>query len=248
MVMRLVRVTLGGVVTIAACLGLASTSRATGSCGSDLSQATACPFTTSPATLTGSIASSSETDYFVFWARRHTHLTITATDTEDPSCSATLTCGGVSAVPVDNHGDRLGNTFFSQPGNGVADPESYSSTLHQGIWYLEVTGQPNASGAAVPYTLSIDASTTPAVAWPPLCVVPKVRAGVTLRRARVRLKRASRCLPGRVRHVYNRHYRRGHVIRLHPGTGAVEPYRARISIVVSRGRRHRTRHHHHRHR
>lgn len=247
MVKWLVRVTVSGAVAIAACLGLASTSHATGSCGSDLSQSTACPFATSPATLSGSLASTSETDYFVFWARRNTHLTVTVNDAENASCSLTssIKCGGVLANLVDNHGDNPASTSISAPADGVAAPESFSRIVHGGIWYLEVSGQPDSTGAAVPYTLSIDSSTTPAVAWPPLCVVPKVRAGVRVRRARSRL-RGTYCLAGKVHRHYNRHVRRGHVVRLHPGTGAVEPYHTRVAIVVSRGRRHR--HHHHRHR
>jgi hypothetical protein len=67
------------------------------------------------------------------------------------------------------------------------------------------------------------------------CVVPNVR-GRTLKQAKSRIQRA-RCKAGRVARAYSRSVRRGSVISQTPRPGARMKQGARVSIVVSKGRR-----------
>jgi hypothetical protein len=67
------------------------------------------------------------------------------------------------------------------------------------------------------------------------CVVPNVR-GRTLKQAKSRIQRAH-CKPGRVARAYSRSVRRGRVISQTPRPGARMKQGARVSIVVSKGRK-----------
>jgi hypothetical protein len=70
---------------------------------------------------------------------------------------------------------------------------------------------------------------------PPRCVVPRVE-GKRLVVAKAAIRRA-RCAVGGVRLKYSRYVRRGRVIAQTPAPGKVLPPRAKVSLVVSRGRR-----------
>jgi serine/threonine-protein kinase len=68
----------------------------------------------------------------------------------------------------------------------------------------------------------------------PLCLVPRV-TGKTLRAAKRSIK-ASGCSLGKVKHAGSRTVRKGHVISQKPKPGAELKHRAKINVVVSRGR------------
>lgn len=229
------RAALGAAVAATAALCAASSASAFGPCGVDDSTASACPLSLSPITVSGSLATGSENDWYVFDAYRTTVLSLTINNTDDPSCSITLTCADVEATLLHKNGAEVTNTQDSTPQDGSDQPQSISPTIRRGIYYVEVNGFGSESLPA-PYTLSINANTTPAIHWPPLCQVPRLRPNTRLARAKLKLTRAF-CLPGRVTHAYSNHTRRGRVIGLRPHVRAVRPFHTKVRIIVSRGRR-----------
>ncbi len=216
---------------------MASVASAYGPCGTDATGDSACPLSISPTTVSGSIANAQEHDYYVFYAYRRTHLSLTVNDTDDPTCSFNLTCSDVFATLFHKDGAEVTNTESSSPLSGISQPRSIEPTIGRGIYYVTVVSPADVNDPA-PYTLSINAATTPAVHWPPLCTVPTLKRNTTLYRVKRRLG-DSYCRVGRVSHAYSRHTRRGRVIGLRPRFGAVRAYETKVKIVVSRGRRRR---------
>ena len=95
--------------------GMRGPAAANGYCGPDPTGATACPVTTN-GTLAGSISSSSEQDYYVFYVAHQTDLQLTVNDVEDAQCStptAAYACGGVGVRSVHSTGHHLGGTLVS---------------------------------------------------------------------------------------------------------------------------------------
>lgn len=230
------RAWVGLAIALIVSLAAAGSASAYGTCGVDATGPTACPITTSPSSVSGSIASGDENDYFVFYARRHTHFSMTVNDTEDPSCGTggpTL-CSTVSADLLDSKGRKVANTELSGPYNGVPVPRGLQVTLRAGTYYVVVSGSPQA-GAPVPYQVTIKPATSPRIQWPPPCIVPRLRHNTSLRRAKQILGHY-RCAAGRVTRRRDRHTRRGDVIGLRPRAGAVLPYGAKVRLIVSRGR------------
>lgn len=212
-----------------------------GPCGTNFDGPTACPITTSPATVGGTLASSPEKDYYVFYARRHTQLSLAATDTEDPSCDllSSVHCSIVQVALYDRKGNVLAMSGYSGPQNGVASlPAGLSRRLAGGIYYAVVSGVLFSSGP-IPYSLSVNGS--PNVQYPPPCIVPKLRHNTGLARAKRLLARHG-CGVGKIRHQVDRRVRRGDVIGFRPRAGTVAPFGTRVGILVS-GRRTRRAHH-----
>lgn len=123
----------------------------------------------SPQTLSGSLQTDNQTDYYALYARPNTELSATITDTESPSCT---NCGDVEANLYDANGNPIyaAETGSSQPNNGITVPKTFSYTVpNGGVYYIEVDGNLGRSGSsnptAVPYTLQVSAS--PNVTWPP---------------------------------------------------------------------------------
>lgn len=229
------RTCLGLTTVLLASLAAAGSASAYGPCGVDSTGPTACPITTSPSAVSGSIASGNEHDYFVFYARRHTHFSMTVNDTEDPTCGTggpTL-CSTVSADLLDSQGRHVSNTELSGPYNGVPVPQGLKLTLEAGTYYVVVSGSPQA-GVPVPYQVTINPETSPGIQWPPPCIVPKLRHGTSLKRAKQILAH-HRCAVGPVTRQRDRRTRRGNVIGLRPRARAVLPYGAKIRVIVSRG-------------
>ncbi len=158
--------------TILLTLTFPGTSAASGSCGQDPAAASACPVT-SPSTLSGTLATADETDYYIFYAEQGAQLSVAVSDLEDPACSSAssqTTCGDVQAELYDSQGDDLGEgTGSSSPSDGAANPSSFAYKINTaGAYYLVVSGDlgqdENGNPTAVPYSLAVSAS--PNVAWP----------------------------------------------------------------------------------
>lgn len=217
---------------------------ANGYCGADPTGATACPVSTNT-TLSGSIASGSGQDYYVFYVARKTDLELTVTDTENAQCSNDYPyypyiCGWAQAELLNSVGHELGDTQTSSPQNGVTVPQSISGTLPRGVYYVDVSGyQGDGTLPAIPYQLTV--SGNPSVQWPPACIVPRLRHDTSLGRAK-HLVRDNRCTVGPVHYVRSA-TPRGDVVRLAPGAGSIRAYAAPVTIYVS-GTPHRRRRHH----
>jgi hypothetical protein len=211
-------------------LGMASTSWAYGPCGVDDNGSSACPLALSPTSVSATLANGTERDYYVFSAYRRTTLSLTINNDDNPACSFNFTCADVSATLLYRDGAEVTNTQVSSPQNGIEQPQSISPTIGRGIYYVTINGFGSGSFPA-PYTLSINAATSPAIHWPPLCQVPKLQRNTRLGRVKVDLTR-DYCLGGRVHHAYSNHTRRGRVIGLRPHFGAVEPYQTMIPTFV----------------
>lgn len=242
--LRRVGWSLGVVAAIA--LANAGPAAANGYCGPDPTGATACPVTAN-STLSGSISSNSENDYYVFYVAHQTVLQLTVNDTEDAQCSTAIAygCGDVQANLFDSRGSRVAATDVSAPSNGVAVPETTTKTIKRGVYYVAVSGYiASYTPPSIPYQVTVNGN--PGVQWPPACIVPRLRSRTTLRRAK-QMVRGNRCTVGAVRRVHSAKPR-GDVVRLRPGTGSILPFGARVTIYVSGQPRHHRTHHHHRHR
>lgn len=227
-----------GAAVIAALLSV-GTASADGSCGHDFDGPTACPIATSGA-VAGSLGATFEKDYFVFYAQRRTHLTLTLTDTEDPTCGIygepnLHVCSAVFVQLYNHKGHYIAQSRFSQPQNGVPVSVVLSRSLPAaGVYYAAVTGELNSVGP-IPYSLQVNGS--PNVQWPPPCTVPRLRRDTSLGRA-IGLLRFHHCSAGRVVRVRDARVPRGDVLGLIPRAGTVAAAGAPVVIVVSRGRRH----------
>src|SRR5262249_51557863 len=158
----------------------AAPAAANGYCGADPTGVTACPINAN-GTVSGSISSGSEQDYYVFYAARKTDLQLTVTDTEDPRCSTDFSymCAWTTAELIDSRGDQLAHTEFSEPSNGVTVPVSVTKSIGRGVYYVAVSGYQSAGTLpSVPYQLTVDGN--PGVQWPPACIVPRVRSHMSL--------------------------------------------------------------------
>jgi hypothetical protein len=241
--MRRARWSLGLVVAIV--LTSAGPASANGYCGPDPTGATACPVS-SNSTLSGSIVSSSERDYYVFYVAHQTDLQVTITDEEDARCSTSdpsypYFCGWAEALLLDSHGNQLGDTFLSFPDNGVARSKTITKTVGRGIYYVQVSGDVDAhTPPSIPYQLTVNGN--PGVQWPPACIVPRVGSKMTLARAKHVIGN-NRCTVGAV-HRMRSSKPRGDVLRFHPGAGSILPYGAKVAIWVSGQPRHHRRRHH----
>jgi beta-lactam-binding protein with PASTA domain len=72
-------------------------------------------------------------------------------------------------------------------------------------------------------------------ATPVYCVVPKV-VGKAFKKAKTALKR-SHCRAGKVSRAYSKRIKKGRVLRVKPKAGKRLPVGARVSLVVSRGKK-----------
>jgi hypothetical protein len=241
-------------------LGWPGVASANGPCGQNFDGATACHLSF-PSTLSGSLITDNESDYYVFSAPRGTELFATLTDTQDPTCSSSssISCGGVQAELYDSQGDDLGEgTDWSEPNNNITVPRSFGYTLDSaGTYYLVVTGSlgrdSNDNPAPVSYTLDITAS--PTVQWPrpqppspaptpaspgaePACIVPHFKVGATLGTVERRII-ARHCSVGKIKHRASRHIRRRRVTALRPKPGTRLTNHAAVTITISTGRKHK---------
>lgn len=231
---------------------------ADGPCGQDYTSGTSCPVNSaSTPSYQGKIVASNDTDFYVFYAVAGTHLTLTITDTESPTCSTAYTgsCGRVSVELFDSQANDVGGPGWSQPSSGITVPATWSIIIQStGVYYAEVSGNLGSdqynNPTDVPYALTVQAS--PNVQWPPArpplnstpaaappCTVPHYR-GATLVSVEVRLTN-HHCSVGTVHHAYSSSVRRGRVIRLSRKPGKQMADGAVVNIWVSRGRK---RHHH----
>jgi hypothetical protein len=182
---------------IAGTLAVPTTALANGPCGQNFDGNHACGVN-SPAVLTGSLITDNEDDYYVFHGTVGTELQVSVTNTIDPGCWISSSCGSVRAVLTDSQGSEVSSTSSSYPNNGIAIPASLNHTLDaKGNYYLILSGQladdaNNQETVAVPYTLSVSAS--PNVRWPAPapytvkhCTTRKVRRFIHHRWHRVKI-------------------------------------------------------------
>lgn len=154
------------VLTGALCAPSAS---AIGPCGQNSSTASACSLD-SPATLYGSLTTGYEHDYYRFYAKKGTHLSVTLTDLEPPECEVTYGhCGVIEAALQNAEGAEIDHSEYTEPVNGVADTAVLKHTITAaGTYYITVYGflgvEAAGKPAPDPYRLSVTAS--PAIYWP----------------------------------------------------------------------------------
>ena len=160
------------------CLVAAEPAAAAGPCGIDSDTDTACPITATAASYSGTLTTDGEDDYYVFYAQAGTQLSLTITDTEDPSCaegSSGSVCGDVGADLLDANENDLSSTDDSTPMNGARIPTTLTATLQtSGTYYVDISGDLGADGdnnpTPVPYTLTVTAS--PGIQWPSPSLTP----------------------------------------------------------------------------
>jgi len=144
--------------------------QANGPCGQNANGNSACPLAI-PSTVSGSLVTSNESDYYVFSGQAGQEIFATITDTEAPSCSAfssTNHCGSVQAGLYDASGNSIygAQTGSSEPNNGLTVPQSFAWTVQaSGTYYLIVSGglgtNANGNPTPVPYTLAASAQPSP---------------------------------------------------------------------------------------
>jgi hypothetical protein len=222
----------GAALTLVLVALSAGVARANGYCGADPSGPTACGITTNE-TLSGVMTTPTySTDYYVFFARKGTQVSITMDDTENPLCSVAVQyefCGGVAATLYDGRGNTVASGEDSSPNGGVPVPETLHHTLRQGVYYVTVENLSD-QGRPQPYNLSVYGS--PALTWPHPCVVPRVDRHEHLGTARLALRNGS-CTVGRLRRVRDRRVPAGDVVAFRPGVGTIARPGARVEVVVS---------------
>jgi hypothetical protein len=234
-------------------LFVAAPAFANGPCGwTDFNGPTACPIT-GAGTYSGTITSSSETDFFAFWARKGTAVAVTITNTDNPvTCLVPRgDCGYADAVLDNSQASPLAWTPYGSTvnGDGITEPDGFSTTLEQtGTYYLKAYAgfgmDTNGNPTPVPYTFQITAS--PNVEWPPPCTIPSIGNRVSLPHAE-QLLVARGCSVGSVSSEHSTRVRRGYVITLKPRSGTSVAYHTPVAIVISSGRlsrvtKHRTEH------
>lgn len=232
---------------------------ADGPCGQDYTGPTACAINTASVhDYDGTIVANNDVDYYVMYAAKSTHLSLSITDRENPACSNAdfpIQCGEVSIALYDSQGNEVGGPGGgSSARNGITVPLTWSTIISSaGTYYLEVSGDEgsdsNGNSTSVPYDLNVAAS--PNVEWPapipapapisppaparPACVVPKY-GGASLNTVKKRIK-ADHCTVGKVRGEFDKHVRRGQVISLSVRPGRHLRNQAPVGILVSKGRR-----------
>jgi hypothetical protein len=142
---------------------------ANGPCGQNFDGDNACGIT-SPGTVSGSLVTDNEKDYYVLYARKGTELSVTVTDTESPTCDEEFSCGSAAVELLEGDGDEEYQSASSSPNHGITVPGDFDHTIETtGTYYLVVSGDlgsdNNDNPTPVPYTLGVNAS--PAVQWPP---------------------------------------------------------------------------------
>lgn len=230
---------------IIALLGSASASAA-GPCGADFDRHTACPITTSE-TVAGSLPTTGEQDYYVFYARGRTRLSVTINDTEAPACSfPTLAnpvlCSSFNIILLNAKGDRVAFNGLSSPVDGVPIPKTVYARVPAagGIYFAEADLFVLGTSVPAPYTLTVDGS--PNVLWPP-CVVPRLRRDTSLAHAERELV-SQHCSVGKIRGIDTPTVPRGRVVSLRPRAGTLAVTGARVELIVSGRPRQRTHHRH----
>jgi hypothetical protein len=114
-------------------------------------------------------------------------------------------------------------------------PVTLTAAPASGSTFAGWTG--DCSGSACSLTMSADHSVTATFkAKPKKCVVPKLK-GKTLAAAKTALKKAH-CRLGKVRKAYSKKVKRGRVISQAPAPHKVKPANTKVSVVLSRGRKH----------
>jgi hypothetical protein len=159
------------------------------------------------------------------------------------SCASTGNCSAVGSYDV--YSNRLG--AYTQQGllmtetagtwgTGVEAALPSNATYGAGLDSVSCPSAETHCGAVGTYGVSmVSQGLLMGGAATPLCLVPKV-TGKTLRAAKRSIK-ASGCSLGKVKHAGSRTVRKGHVISQKPKPGAELKHRAKINVVVSRGRR-----------
>lgn len=248
------------VVAVALGLGVfAPPALANGPCGIDYDGNHACGVNT-PYAIKASLVTDNENDFYVFWGTRGAQVSVTITDTENPqacnSPSATyMYCGSVQAQILDASGNEVDGTQSSSPAYpGITVPASVTHTLEStGVYYIVVSGSltqdANYNPLATAYSLNV--SGNPGVQWPapppappppppppppPSCVVPSYHAGQRLAYVEHQIL-IHHCAVAKIRHLYNRHVRKGRVVALSPRPGGRYPNGRGVAIIVSRGHR-----------
>jgi hypothetical protein len=228
---------------LAVALGAVSPASAVGPCGNDVDAPAACPID-SPGSYSGTILTQSGYDYYVFYGRKGTALSVTVSDATNPANCLNLYCGEVSAF-LDRPNSSLaiaattvGGSYVD--GDGVTVPNGFSVKLAKtGTYYLKVDGQlaetPDGKSYTVPVPYTVQVSATPNVQWPPPCTVPAMGRRTSLARAK-RLLLGRGCSVGTVSRKHSKRVRRGDVIALTPASGTSVAYHTPVAIVVSEGR------------
>jgi len=162
----------------------------------------------------GTLFSGTEQDYYVFYARKGTVLSVTLSDAENPAC---LACDGLTASLDNSSARTVAYTPTSATViNGIPVPGLFSVTLRRaGTYYLIVSGvltrDSNGDPIPCPTTLS---STGPRVQWPPPCTVPALRRPTSLASAApvaiVVSSGRGHKRPASRRRARRHHHRRGH--------------------------------------
>ena len=156
-----------------ACVGLAATcvvafvspAAASGSCQNN-SSATACPVS-SGGTYSGALADEDGSDYYSLNLMPPSTVSVSITDTEDPSCSApgapANSCGGVEITLYGHTGEgggdvRLAQSPTSIPSGGSPAPSQGFTYTVTSIWVepvklvVDTNPQPDASGNSNSHT------------------------------------------------------------------------------------------------
>jgi hypothetical protein len=142
---------------------------ANGPCGQNGSDGTACAVD-SPATVFGSLTTAYEHDYYRFYARKGTHLSVTLTDMEPPECEQTYSlCGVIEAALQNTDGAEIDHSEYTEPVDEVYHSSTLTHTIERaGTYYITIYGflgiEAAGRPAPNPYRLTVHAS--PAVYWP----------------------------------------------------------------------------------
>lgn len=245
------RIVLRSAIILATAVGLPlllnSPARANGPCGQNFDGEHACAVN-SPYSASGSLVTSNDHDYYVFYASKGTELSVTLRDATNPeTCPADETCGNVDVELANSVGNEVGDNYASSDiNNGIVVPGTFNYTIEEsGTYYLIVHGNEE------PYILTVAAS--PNVVWPappppppppappppepqppPACVVPALHHDETLARAEDDLV-AANCTVGRVTHEHAPHVHNGYVMALNPHSGTHLAHDASVTVTVSSG-------------
>jgi uncharacterized delta-60 repeat protein len=163
---------------------------------------------------------------------------------DDGSLDLSFGEGGVRTYPVGTHGgDGTSVLLQHLPDGRDRLVQTGTAWEDDGGWFAAIGLQVDGAAGPPPPPPPVPPPPVPPPPVPPPvpppppkrhCLVPRV-VGQRLARARARI-RTRRCSVGRVRRARSSRAR-GIVLRQSPRAGARKPLRARVSLVVSRGRR-----------
>jgi hypothetical protein len=154
---------------------------------------------------------------------------------DSPALAVTLTVskggGGAGIVSSSPTGITCGTTCSQNYTQGT--PVALTATPAAGSTFAGWAGPCSGTGICA---LAVDADTTVTATFKPIpCTVPWLK-GRTLGATKVML-RSHFCSVGKIRHATSRTVKKGHVISQRPKAGVLRKQGARVSLVVSKGRR-----------